>query len=196
MYKLFILLLLNSSINAMHNSCKRAKQASQREQRDFLRASPRQLALQAIRNGDTKTLHALLEYIDLNLENSSGESFLTKAAKENQLTIVELLLATRKINLRTQGSVRALLWAAQQSNECMVRTLVNTGISVNGKDNLTGYTPLMMAVYKNSSSMVSLLLKHPALDLTIKNDEGHTAYSLAVRLNYKDIFHTIHAVQK
>ena len=182
MQKIIILLLFNSSILAMELSCKRHKPVPLEEVVHQQISPQLRLFMQAASTGNLENLQFFFCFVDLNAETESGESALTKATRQNHTHIVEALLNTNQIITRSQGSIRALLWAVQNGNYNLMHKLVDAGISINSKDLSTGYTALMMAVYKNAREMVTLLLSHSAIDITIKNDDGYTAWTLAIEL--------------
>ncbi len=198
LHKVLIPLLLNSSVFAMQRVKKKLKPTplAERleEQLTYQNQYPDQLTtpgMKAATKGDINTIRLLLGHVNLNTENAASESLLTKAAQEDHLNIVQELLATGRINLQSQGSILALLAAVQNGNPYIVRALVHAGVPVNGQDSTNGYSPLMMAVFKNNSYMVSLLLSHGAIDVTIENNDGYTAWSLAVKLKYWELAQAI-----
>ena len=199
MYKIFIAALFNTCLFGMHGPCKKIKNAPLVEQVLYHQENVSHLtarSLYAASQGDSQTIKALLPHVDLNTENEQGESALTKAVHRNHQHIVELLLGTNQINPTSRGSIRALLWAAQNGNSFLVCKLVKAGTSINSKDPSTGYTALMMAVYKNNIVMVNLLLSNQAIDITVRNDDDDTAWSLACKLEYWALARTIFANSK
>ena len=112
---------------------------------------------------------------------------MTKAAKGSQLNVVRALLRTRMINIQSQASLRALFWAIKNGNIYIVYVLIKAGVPINGQDTITGYTPLMIAVYKNNRSIIRLLLNHEDIQTTIMNNDGLTAVSLAEKLGHQEL---------
>ena len=53
-----------------------------------------------------------------------------------------------------------------------VEDFINKGIDINVQDNY-GYTALMISSFGKYNYIVEILLKHPDIDVTIKNDEGY-----------------------
>lgn len=133
---------------------------------------------------------------NINAANHAGETVLTKAARDNNLTFVQSLLASERINLQSSGSQQALFWAVQHGNGFMVKALVEAGVPINSQTPETNYTPLMLAVFKNYQPIVQLLLTHEAINVFLQNADGDTALSLAKKLNQKKIAQALESYLK
>ncbi len=188
MQKLLAFIIINTSLAAMESNTKRRRKAALNEQ---IHTDLFKTGMNAALRGDSKSIQILLPSLNLNQENELHETILTKAAQANSLALIELLLATRSIFMNSQGSIQAVLWAAQLGNVSIVRTLIDAGISVNCQDAATGYTPLMIAIFKNHTDVIALLLSHSSIDISLLNGDGDTAYSLAVNLNRPCISHIL-----
>ncbi|GAA5513978.1 hypothetical protein Dcar01_02727 [Deinococcus carri] len=68
--------------------------------------------------------------------------------------------------------------AADTGNVALIRQLLAQGADVNAASSATGWTPLMLAVYKNRVEAARLLLDNGA-DARLRNRDGQTALDLA-----------------
>ncbi|KAJ9588899.1 hypothetical protein L9F63_017777 [Diploptera punctata] len=63
--------------------------------------------------------------------------------------------------------------------ETVVQTLVEHGAAINARD-AEGKTPLHVAIQNQHSSIITLLLCHPGIDLTIRDKSGLTPFATAL----------------
>lgn len=75
--------------------------------------------------------------------------------------------------------------AADTGNVVLIRELLAQGADVNEASSATGWTPLMLAVYKNRLEAARLLLDNGA-DARTRNQSGETALDLANRYSSID----------
>jgi ankyrin repeat protein len=60
-------------------------------------------------------------------------------------------------------------------------------ININIPEKYNGWTPLIMSSYLNRIKIVELLLKHPDINIFLKNVWNKTALDYAKYFNYKEI---------
>ncbi|TAK92037.1 MAG: ankyrin repeat domain-containing protein [Burkholderiaceae bacterium] len=168
--------------------------------------------LKAIELDDARTLQKLLKAgVDPNTVDASGDPALIRALKNESLEVVDVLITQRSLNLDQQNPYgeTALMYAAIQGRETLVRTLVKLGAQINqpgwtalhyaaSMDNTeicrflleqkadvdalspNKTTPLMMAARGRQRANVMLLIEHGA-NPTLVNETGYTAAAFAAR---------------
>ena len=143
-------------------------------------AKLRDLAFQAARDGDTKTLD---EYFaskqPVNEKNKRGDTLLTVAAYNGQLAAVERILAQPgvEIDARNGMGLTALTAAAFKGQVDIAKALLRAGADVNAANRI-GQTSLMFASLSGKLAMVDQLLEAGA-NPSAKDKFGNTALSQA-----------------
>ncbi|MBI3230250.1 MAG: ankyrin repeat domain-containing protein [Burkholderiales bacterium] len=160
----------------------------------------------------------LQESFDPNqVEPERGETCLMLAIREDAGKVVELLLASKKINLEAKANNgdNALMIASYKGAANIVKTLIDHGAEVNRP----GWAPLHYAAFIGNNEVVQILLDASAYidaeapnkntpimmaaygghiytakllldegaDATLKNDRGQTAIDMALLSNHQDI---------
>ena len=100
------------------------------------------------------------------------------ASEKGHLTNVEALLGATGIDIDAQKNdgATALLLAAVNGKDDVVKALINHGANVNLADN-NGWTPLMLAVQQGHLTTVQTLLdKH--VDINGTNEDGMTVFDI------------------
>ncbi|KAJ1524187.1 hypothetical protein ONE63_010710 [Megalurothrips usitatus] len=126
------------------------------------------------------------------------QSLLHKAIDENQETIANFLIrsgcdlnAPRRPGPSGSGGDEAYdlqgplhlccSWGLQST----VKTLVEHGANVNAKD-VNGHTPLHIAIQNQHPPIITLLLCHPSIDLSIRDKTGLSPFAAALTVrNHK-----------
>ncbi len=143
-------------------------------------AKLRDLAFQAARDGDTKTLD---EYLNtkqpVNEKNKRGDTLLTVAAYNGQLGAVERILAQPGVEIDTRNGMglTALTAAAFKGHVEIAKALLRAGANVNAASR-SGQTSLMFAAMSGKLAIVDQLLVAGA-NPAAKDAKGNTALSLA-----------------
>ena len=151
-------------------------------------AKLRDVAFQAAREGDTKTLD---EYFaanrPVNEKNARKDTLLTVAAYNGQLAAVERILAQPvvEIDARNGMGLTALTAAAFKGNVEIAKALLRAGADVNAA-NRAGQTSLMFAALSGKLAMVDCLLEAGA-DPAAKDASGNTALSQARTQEAEDV---------
>ncbi|KAA0199031.1 putative KN motif and ankyrin repeat domain-containing protein [Fasciolopsis buskii] len=96
------------------------------------------------------------------------------------LTTLNRLFQAGNVNLRSNTSTRQtpLMMAASNASRDVVALLLEHGAQVNMQDT-SGNTALMFALESGDLSVISLLLDCPDLDLTLRDNDGQDALSIA-----------------
>ena len=143
-------------------------------------AKLRDVAFQAARDGDTKTLD---EYFSskqsVNEKNKRGDTLLTVAAYNGQLAAVERILAQPGVAIDTRNGMglTALTAAAFKGQVDIAKALLRAGADVNASNRI-GQTSLMFASLSGKLAMVDCLLEAGA-NPAAKDKFGNTALSQA-----------------
>jgi Ankyrin repeats (3 copies) len=112
--------------------------------------------------------------VDVDGEDSVGNSTLSDAAREGQVVLVdELLRAGADVNSANHSGVSVLMSAVGGRHEDVVRRLIKGGARVDAQDG-RGMTALMYAARYRNLDMAKLLLQSGAKP-TIRDDMGRTA---------------------
>ncbi len=114
---------------------------------------------------------------------------LKQAIKSNSIDTVKKLLKQR-IKLEVKGKEPLLNIAMYRDRYEVVRLLLDHGINPNTRDEATGETPVMVAVFWDSIEMLKLLIKYQA-DLDLSSWSGSTPLIYAVIFNKKEIIKTL-----
>ncbi|KAL1966142.1 hypothetical protein VTN77DRAFT_4890 [Rasamsonia byssochlamydoides] len=113
------------------------------------------------------------------ISSRKGESLFLQAIELSYFALVNVLLATRKvdINSRSKDGQTPLSWAAEKRHEAVVKLLLENGANTECKDKF-GWTPLSWAARGWNEVVVKLLLENGA-DIESKDNPGQTPLSLA-----------------
>ena len=142
------------------------------------------LLLDASRTGDIRIVKELIALgVDVNIQNSIGETALIISVMKNHLYIVNLLL-TAKANPNIKDSYRntALIYAAYNTKDDIniVNALIKAGAELNYK-NSSGDTPLILATRKKINIDIVNSLVEAGSNVNIQNNDGMTALMYAAR---------------
>lgn len=133
--------------------------------------------------GDKEAVLLLLKKgADAGLSKKDGMNALIAAIDAGKVDIAELILAKAKgLDIDQPGMVghTALMTAAMESDEAMVRLMLRAGAKVNQTDK-NDVTALMWAVIGESMECTKLLVEAGA-DLNLQDDEKRTALYFAER---------------
>lgn len=116
---------------------------------------------------------------DVNCQNSSGHTALTRACAAGKVEVAQLLLQARdtQVDLQDAHGNSALLWCARTGNVQLVKMLVEAGARVNLADH-SGRTPIFHAAVAASLSVAQTLVSAGA-DLSLRDYNGKTAVDYA-----------------
>ncbi|KAK6345266.1 hypothetical protein TWF718_007191 [Orbilia javanica] len=125
----------------------------------------------------------------VDIEENKLSSLLLSAVKENNETILNVIIETGKAdaNFISKGFLTPLLQAVENKNETIVRLLLER---TNADPNLVGpeiSTPLVTAVQYCCENIVRLLLEKGRADPNLKNSRGDTPLSVAIENHSIDI---------
>ena len=126
--------------------------------------------------------------LSVNARNSSGDTLLIRAIKQNRSNVVRFLLergARPNDRASDAASTPPLLYAARNGNLEIVRTLVYYNAYVNYYD-LRGYSALMKAAAHGHSDVVRFLIQQGA-NVSARTDSGKTALDLAKRRHHAGV---------
>ena len=128
--------------------------------------------------------------INVNAITNNSWTALMKAARHNNLEIVQFLLNNgADVNAKSNYGWTALILATIYNNLEIVQLLLNKGADVSAK-NKDGRTALILASTEGHLDIIQLLVSHGA-DLTIKDNQGFTALmhaqNYAEKYNYDKI---------
>jgi ankyrin repeat protein len=134
---------------------------------------------------------AISQGIDVNAISSNGKAALHKATRNNQLSIVWILLeAGANPNLKEEATLEypPLMIALNSANidYDIFQALLNAGANINGSSS-RGETVLMLAIFKLNTKAVQQLLELGA-DCNIKDINGYTALTFARELLKQTFF--------
>jgi len=140
---------------------------------------------------------------NMNLQNEDGNTPLIFAADNKHESIVKMLQSSSAsappMNnssgyyhppsappMNNSSNITASLSnAVRKGNESNVRTLLDKGANIN-KQNRSGWTPLITAVFNKVNSIVEILLTKGA-DVNLQNNLGQTALMMAVFIKDESI---------
>ena len=118
------------------------------------------------------------------IDKDEGDRRLREAVSDRNVSIVERLLASKKIdvNSKNEDGDTLLHIACKKSNRTMVECLLKHGADVAaiGKYN---YIPLHWAAKQGKNKTVRLLIRYGS-DVLAKNYKGNTALHLAAKQNW------------
>ena len=143
-------------------------------------AKLREIAFQAAREGDVKTLAAYFESgLPADIVNARGDTLLILAAYHGHDDAVKTILTRPKILIDAKNKMgfTALTGAAYKGYLGIAKRLVAKGANPNAA-NKRGQTPLMYAAMFGRTEVVAFLVRSHA-NLDAKDDQGRTALMLA-----------------
>ncbi|OGF64720.1 MAG: hypothetical protein A2Y62_14810 [Candidatus Fischerbacteria bacterium RBG_13_37_8] len=154
--------------------------------------------VEAIEKGDSNEVMKLIEESkNLNKTDKYDNSeALSKALFKKHLEIVKILIeAGTNINRRFSSGETALHYAVRSGDVAIVKDLIKAGAYLNIKEYSTpdvksGVTPLWIAAAHGRVEIVRELINAGA-DVTIADDVGETALSIAKSHGYKDVIEEI-----
>lgn len=148
-------------------------------------ATAKTLFLKAAEKGNTKIctqLHAvhgseLLEYKD-----EDGYTAVHRAAYNGHVEVTEKLIQLgANVMARTNDKWQPLHCASKWDQVEVASLLLQNGADINAQTQ-GGQTPLhLVSSNREAQQTMELLLTHPKIDPSIKNDLGETAYDIAAR---------------
>ncbi|KAG5848057.1 hypothetical protein ANANG_G00132790 [Anguilla anguilla] len=105
----------------------------------------------------------------------------------DNMQLIRRLFSQGNVNAKAkQTGQTALMLAVARRRMEMVWALLDSGADVNAQDG-EGRTALMSACQHGHAHTVSLLLQHPRCDITLRNNAGDTALSIALGASRSDI---------
>lgn len=137
--------------------------------------------LDAAKKGDLDRVKKLLTPQNVNCRDEHGRNStpLHLAAGYNHLDVVEYLLQNgADVNTKDKGGLIPLHNAASYGHVDVAGLLIKYNSCMNATDRWS-FTPLHEAAQKGRTQLCALLILHGA-DVLLKNQEGQTAYDLAV----------------
>lgn len=135
---------------------------------------------EAVKKGDLQMLKEVVEKIDINAQDETGQTALMRAASNGYENIVKYLLKFPDIEVNIQNSIgeSALYFASIRGRENIVKMLLqDPKTNINILDTL-GNNALMAAVIGRYEGIVRLLLQ-VGIDPDIKNKAGQKAIDRA-----------------
>jgi ankyrin repeat protein len=137
--------------------------------------------VEAVRNGDSKTVRALLaKRVDVNAPEGDGATALHWAAYRDDRELVTLLVAAgANVNAVNDLGITPLYLAASNGNAHVVKTLLAKGARPDAASE-TGVTPLMEAARSGSADAVRALVASGANVNAHERDRQQTALMWAV----------------
>ena len=122
------------------------------------------------------------EDIDVNATYKQGEEILRWAVDGQTEILTKMLIKHSDINAAIIDGGPALVWAAKENCETVVKALLleQENIDVNAMDK-GGWTALHRATLKGRIEIVRMLLSHPKIDVSaVDKNSGNTAFHQAV----------------
>jgi ankyrin repeat protein len=132
---------------------------------------------------DLDALTAALDAgIDPNATDASGWTLLVEAVYCNQLHTVDVLLSRgANVHLKTPYGEMALHYAAsKRRTDTFRRIFSEAGPRAMNFPNCHGCTPLHYLVSNGSAEQMAFALSHPGIDVSIRNDYGHTPSDVSI----------------
>jgi ankyrin repeat protein len=120
-----------------------------------------------------------------------------RAVVENDLPVITRFLDDDPglVNRAGYKDLPVIELAVSRSSAEVVEFLIHRGAVLNRCCGFSGATALHQAVARDRKETVAVLLRHGA-DLTLKDNEGFTAYDEAVALGRTEIAEMLRAAQK
>uniref|UniRef100_A0A8C7ZI64 KN motif and ankyrin repeat domains 3 n=1 Tax=Oryzias sinensis TaxID=183150 RepID=A0A8C7ZI64_9TELE len=124
-------------------------------------------------------------------QNKAGYTAIMLAAlstvkEEEDMAVVRKLFSQGNVNAKaSQAGQTALMLAVSHGRQEMVRALLECGAVVNVQDD-EGSTALMCASEHGRAEIVKLLLEQPGCDISIVDNDGSNALSIALEAAHND----------
>jgi serine/threonine-protein phosphatase 6 regulatory ankyrin repeat subunit B len=137
--------------------------------------------------GLVKTSAALIKSgkIDINGQDSTGQSALSHAVRMGHLEVVRLLVNEgADLNIRTNAGNNALMLAVLAKSPAIVELLLTRAIDINNQNNV-GDTALMLAAGTGQNDVLEMLLNEGA-DMQLRNKEKLNAFQIANSSGHED----------
>ncbi len=150
----------------------------------------------AVELGDTGWIKELAKGgIDVNVQNSEGQTPLHVAVIEQKLNVVQTLLREgADVNVTTASGYSPLHLAAMKDDPGMINFLLDNKSLIAAQDN-HGNSPLHLAAAQGAFPAAENLIKSGA-PLNLKNSEGKIPARLAKENRHKDLYRYISTEQK
>ncbi|XP_054835432.1 KN motif and ankyrin repeat domain-containing protein 3 isoform X2 [Eublepharis macularius] len=129
---------------------------------------------------------------NVNYQNKAGYTALMLAAlaaveQEEDMAVVRQLFAMGNVNAKaSQAGQTALMLAVSHGRQEMVEALLACGADINLQDE-EGSTALMCACEHGRAGTVRLLLSQATCDVSIVDNDGNDAVSIALEAGHRDI---------
>lgn len=120
--------------------------------------------------------------IDINLKNNKGYTPLAEAVKNNKSKeIIKVMLDSgATMNFSTKSETLAILMAKNIQDIDTVRLLLERGLDINSQPEYGNSTALMIAIMKNNSEIIRVILEAKNIDINLKDEKEQTALAYAV----------------
>lgn len=153
------------------------------------------MLLQACKNNQKSVVQTFLKRggADVNKRDEAGNTPLIYACLKSARDLVKLLLDNgADVNLGNQRSRMPLHFAAESGNYQIISMLAEAGADVNCADN-NGVTPLMVLAQKGRVDAALKLIKHPDIDISIKDNSSRTALDYATAGGLRELVQALSA---
>jgi len=118
--------------------------------------------------------------VDVNAQNTDGETPLLEATYGGHKNIVELLISKgADVNMKDDLGFTPVQWAAREGHKEIVELLISKGANLNARDRLIGATTLHYAAVNGHKEIVKILIKNAA-DFNSKDMAGQTPLNFAI----------------
>ena len=138
-------------------------------------------------SGQVDIVRMLLDHgADINAKTvRTGQTALMWATSENHDNVVRLLIERgADVRARSKGGFTPMLFAAQQGNIGIARTLMSAGVGVNADGQ--GTAPVMTAIHSGRVPFALFLLEQGA-DARVATRDGETALHSAISIGGRQI---------
>jgi ankyrin repeat protein len=154
----------------------------------FLVTAVEEIIVKAARDGDFKTVKAIVAKDSLKINETSKYKYTAVhwACMRAHWDIVEFLIEKgADLNIRGGDGGTPINWAVNHENVEIIKLLVKNGAKLNIK-NQWGMTELHTAVWRGNIKVATFLLDHGS-DPNIKTNEGWTVLHMAYRSGHDNI---------
>ena len=118
--------------------------------------------------------------VDVNAQNTDGETPLLEATYGGHKNIVELLISKgADVNMKDDLGFTPVLWAAREGHKEIVELLISKGANLNARGRIIGATTLHYAAVNGHKEIVKILIKNAA-DFNSKDMAGQTPLNFAI----------------
>lgn len=143
----------------------------------------------AAQTGNLDVIQRLIDRVDINAKNISGETALMLASDTGHENIVRVLAQVPNININARDNYgfTPLMPASREGFDNIVKLLLaKSDIDVNNKSN-SGTTALWAAAAWGRESTVKLLLESSRINVNAQDNDGHTPFMVAARNGKKAV---------